>query len=79
VLHLPRPAPVYVNSNNKSAKVLTSLENRMAIEEKERIRNEKVCEKERRKIERIRKKEEAQRNRISRKGTAIILLHALLI
>jgi hypothetical protein len=70
---LPKPPCIKPRSNDpivKSAKVLTSAENRKKIEEKEKEKQEKLDEKERRKEQReqiqLRRKEEIERKKIEK-------------
>ena len=58
-LHYPNSQPVRKGAyEKKSGKILTSSENRRQLEEKERIKAEKVAKKERKKLERERRKKE---------------------
>ncbi|KAF3978760.1 MAG: hypothetical protein HFP77_00250, partial [Methylococcales symbiont of Iophon sp. n. MRB-2018] len=59
----PPPQRTVAKRYNQSGKVLTSLQHRRMIEEKERLKNEKLEEKERKKLERERKKLEQERIR----------------
>ena len=64
ITQLPKPPPIRSQkSEHKCGRVLTSVENRRAIEEKEKVKQQKLKEKERRNEERLRKRAEKEKKK----------------